>query len=138
MTDISDLLDRYWQLAYAEGRENRQHDTENGDAQECRSAIDAAFSELEQAVAYESGDPDAIKAHRALFKRLHDAEARLAEARADALEEAAKLLDAEDARLKKIWDDFIASGDKGPATSSHGIPAKYAAAIRALKGGDNG
>lgn len=46
MRDIHDLLDRYWQLAYAEGRENRQHDTENGDAQECRSAIDASFREI--------------------------------------------------------------------------------------------
>jgi hypothetical protein len=47
MSDIDDLLDRYWQLAYAKGRGNRRHDTENGDAQECRSAIDAAIQEME-------------------------------------------------------------------------------------------
>lgn len=112
MTDISDLLDRYWYLAHAEGRERRQYDTDSGDAQECRSALDEAY--------------------RTLITRL-------AEARAEALEEAAKLLDAEDERLKKIWDDHIASGQNGAATSSHGIPAKYAAAIRALKsGGANG
>lgn len=46
MSDISDLIDRYWQLGYAEGRENRQHDTETGDAQECRSALDAAVTAL--------------------------------------------------------------------------------------------
>jgi hypothetical protein len=46
MTDVSDLLDRYWQLAYAEGRQSRQYDTENGDAQECRAALDAAFKEV--------------------------------------------------------------------------------------------
>jgi hypothetical protein len=43
---IGDLIDRYWQLAYAEGRENRQHDTEAGDAQECRRQIDDAIAAL--------------------------------------------------------------------------------------------
>ncbi len=56
------------------------------------------------------------------------------DARNAALEEAARLLDAEDDRLKKIWEDFVASGHKGPASSNHGIPAKYAEMIRSLKG----
>lgn len=52
MSDIHDLLDRYWQLAYAEGRENRQHDTENGDAQECRSAIEREIERLRKALEF--------------------------------------------------------------------------------------
>jgi hypothetical protein len=39
MTDKTDalvaLIDRYWDLAYAEGKEGRSRDTENGDAQTC-------------------------------------------------------------------------------------------------------
>jgi len=57
MSNIHDLLDRYWQLAYAEGRENRQHDTENGDAQECRSAIEGEIERLRKAL-----EPFAVEA----------------------------------------------------------------------------
>lgn len=42
--NISDLIDRYWQLAYAEGAAGATTDTEAGDAQECRSAIDAVVA----------------------------------------------------------------------------------------------
>lgn len=56
MSNIQDLLDRYWQLADAEGRENRQHDTESGDAQECRSAIDAAILDLKDNLAESEKD----------------------------------------------------------------------------------
>lgn len=50
------LIDRYWDLAYAEGKEGRNHDTANGDAQECRHRIDMAIAALRsqgQAVAVE-------------------------------------------------------------------------------------
>ncbi|WP_434733713.1 hypothetical protein NL154_05435 [Rhizobium sp. YTUHZ044] len=40
------------------------------------SGLRSRIEELEKAVAYESGDPDAINGHRALFKRLHAAESR--------------------------------------------------------------
>lgn len=46
--DFLTLLDRYWQLAFAEGRENRTHDTPNGDAQEAISAILAYVETLEK------------------------------------------------------------------------------------------
>ena len=42
-SDIPDLLDRYWDLAYAEGKEGRNHDTINGDAQEVRTKLSLAF-----------------------------------------------------------------------------------------------
>lgn len=41
--DIPALLDRYWDLAIAEGREGRDHDTPNGDAQETRTKLNLAF-----------------------------------------------------------------------------------------------
>lgn len=54
MSCISDLIDRYWDLAYAEGRENRQHDTKNGDAQDCRMEIDDHIETLE-GIAHQAG-----------------------------------------------------------------------------------
>lgn len=53
-------------------------------------------------------------------------------ARNTALEEAAKLLDAEAARLDANWNEYRLSGAQGPATSLARIPATYAAAIRSL------
>jgi hypothetical protein len=38
-TQLSDLLARYWQLAYDEGKANRTADTPNGDAEKTLSAI---------------------------------------------------------------------------------------------------
>jgi hypothetical protein len=37
------LLDRYWDLAHAEGKEGRDHDTEDGAAQETRYALQSLF-----------------------------------------------------------------------------------------------
>lgn len=54
MSSISDLIDRYWDLAYAEGRENRQHDTKNGDAQDCRLEINDHIETLE-GIAHQAG-----------------------------------------------------------------------------------
>lgn len=43
---IPDLIDRYWDLAYAEGKEGRTHDTESGDAQRTRHDLDRAIASL--------------------------------------------------------------------------------------------
>lgn len=40
-SDLRKLIDEYWSLAYAEGKEGRTQDTEAGDAQRVCSAIDA-------------------------------------------------------------------------------------------------
>lgn len=37
---LLELIDRYWTLAYAEGKEGREHDTEDGAAQQTRSEIE--------------------------------------------------------------------------------------------------
>lgn len=37
---LLELIDRYWALAYAEGKEGREHDTEDGAAQQTRSEIE--------------------------------------------------------------------------------------------------
>jgi hypothetical protein len=41
--EIPALLDRYWDLAYAEGKEGRDHDTPDGAAQETRTKLNLAF-----------------------------------------------------------------------------------------------
>ena len=46
---LRDLIDKYWCLAYAEGKENRTHDTEEGDAQRVSIAIDKAITALSAA-----------------------------------------------------------------------------------------
>ena len=40
------LVDRYWELAYAEGKEGRDHDTEAGEAQAVLSEIRASARAL--------------------------------------------------------------------------------------------
>ena len=40
LSELRDLIERYWDLAYAKGKEGRDHDTENGDAQECLYQIE--------------------------------------------------------------------------------------------------
>lgn len=40
------LIDRYWNIAYAEGKEGRDHDTACGDAQRCRDDIERALGRL--------------------------------------------------------------------------------------------
>jgi len=46
VSGLDALIDRYWELAYAEGKEGRDHDTEDGAAQQCRMEIDAGLAEL--------------------------------------------------------------------------------------------
>lgn len=48
-------------------------------------------------------------------------------------EACARLLDKEADRQEAAWNEHIASGRGGPATSFHAIPRGYAAAIRARK-----
>lgn len=67
---LHDLIDHYWDLAYAEGKEGRSTDTSNGDAQDTRHAIDATL--------------EAQSAQIADLKRALDT------ARHDAMEEAAQ------------------------------------------------
>jgi hypothetical protein len=39
VTKLMGMVDRYWDLAYAEGAEGRTHDTPTGDAAETRQVI---------------------------------------------------------------------------------------------------
>ena len=43
------LIDRYWDLAYAEGAEKRDHDTAAGDAGRTRHEINEAIEKLAKA-----------------------------------------------------------------------------------------
>lgn len=43
---LEESLGRYWDAAYAEGREGRAHDTENGEAQQALNDIMAAVAEM--------------------------------------------------------------------------------------------
>jgi hypothetical protein len=43
---LNELIDRYWDLAYAEGQEGRTHDTASCDAQRTRDEISRAISNL--------------------------------------------------------------------------------------------
>lgn len=43
---LRELIDQYWSLAYAEGREGRTHDTEAGDAQRVSLEIDSAIRDI--------------------------------------------------------------------------------------------
>lgn len=40
---LQEHIDRYWELAYAEGREGRKHDTKDGDAMRCRHEIERSI-----------------------------------------------------------------------------------------------
>ena len=40
---VLELVDRYWDLAYQEGKEGRTHDTEEGSAQATRSELEEAI-----------------------------------------------------------------------------------------------
>ena len=50
-SNISELIDRYWDLAYAEGMEKRTFDTINGDASNVRHQIDNYIDHLESKMA---------------------------------------------------------------------------------------
>jgi hypothetical protein len=41
---LDDLLERYWNAAHAEGKEGRDHDTEDGTAQRTLAEIHAEFA----------------------------------------------------------------------------------------------
>lgn len=43
---LNELLERYWSAAHAEGKEGRDHDTEDGIAQQTLSAIHAEVERL--------------------------------------------------------------------------------------------
>lgn len=43
---LREQIDRYWNLAYAEGVEGRTHDTKDGDAQKTSMEIDRLINEL--------------------------------------------------------------------------------------------
>lgn len=64
---------------------------------------------------------------------LSEAEQREKDARAKALEEAAKVVDEITEKQKKAWDDHIESGANGPATSFYPVFEKVASDIRALQ-----
>ena len=51
----------------------------------------------------------------------------------DTIEECANLLDNIANRQEKDWLNYLDSGGKGPATTFHTIPRKYAEDIRKLK-----
>lgn len=43
---LQDLMDNYWNIAFAEGRDGRDHDTEDGAAQRTRSEINAILKRI--------------------------------------------------------------------------------------------
>lgn len=50
MKTLRELIVRYWNLAYAEGKEGRDHDTPNGDAQRVWHEIDGYLTDLERSL----------------------------------------------------------------------------------------
>ncbi len=43
------LIDLYWDIGYQEGKEGREHDTEDGKAMRCRQAIEVALRRIQGA-----------------------------------------------------------------------------------------
>lgn len=76
VAELRTLISEYWDEAFDEGAEGRKTDTHDGKAQQTWSAIDARLAQVDSLIA-----------------RAQAAEASLASARADALEEAAKLIE---------------------------------------------
>jgi hypothetical protein len=150
MADISDLIDRYWLLAYAEGVAGATTDTEAGDAEECRIAIDAAIAALrarcekaEADLKYESdrGDEWFEKATYEVggAPQLWSDRATAAESRCEAQDRRIAELEAAltGARAKALGDAIDAvkrSADPSTfvMTGPSGILRQAAAAIRAL------
>ncbi len=62
--DVLALIDDYWCLAYAEGKEGRTQDTEQGDAQRCRTQIEQALAALRADVLRLDRDNDALMIER--------------------------------------------------------------------------
>lgn len=53
--ELHDLIDRYWDLAYIEGKEGRSSDTEDGKAQQLRLKIDMAINAIARALEQPEG-----------------------------------------------------------------------------------
>lgn len=51
MNELSELLDHYFSLGVAEGKEGRNHDTETGEAQATRHLIDMKIERLQRELA---------------------------------------------------------------------------------------
>ena len=51
MSDLPELLDHYFSLGVAEGKEGRDHDTETGEAQATRDLIDEKIQRLKREIA---------------------------------------------------------------------------------------
>lgn len=65
MSDIEklrDLIGQYWEIAYREGSDGRQHDTEEGSAQECWTNIQVELTKLQ-------AENEALRARAAELKR---------------------------------------------------------------------
>ena len=60
--ELLPLIDRYWELAYAEGKEGRDHDTEAGDAQATRQAIEQAIRTRDAEIARLRAEVERLRA----------------------------------------------------------------------------
>lgn len=68
---LRDLIGQYWDLAYAEGKEGRDHDTEDGAAQRCWSAIDAEIQWFSSALAKSRAADQIVKQVEDRFPNWH-------------------------------------------------------------------
>ncbi|SDQ43476.1 hypothetical protein [Pseudoxanthomonas sp. CF125] len=66
---LQELIDRYWDLAYAEGKEGRDYDTEEGDAALCRYEIEKALRELATPSRAGGGEVGAIETAPFYYER---------------------------------------------------------------------
>lgn len=68
MNDLQELLDHYFSLGVAEGKEGRDHDTPDGEAQATRDLIDQKIQRLQRELVgmqtLESAQPDFVVALR--------------------------------------------------------------------------
>lgn len=55
---LEELIGRYWDLAYAEGKEGREHDTKDGAARQCWGEIQQAIGALSAAPADSAMDAE--------------------------------------------------------------------------------
>lgn len=107
MTDVEALLSEYWDLAYAEGKEARDHDTEAGDAERVRSAILDHIAALQEQAEKAEAERDAAKVEARLAWSSDEHQAVWADlrARAEAAELRLKIYEEEDARINA---EFVA------------------------------
>lgn len=57
---LRDLIDKYWDAAWREGRENRMHDDRAGTAMAVRHEIESILSSIEAARAHQAGSGEAV------------------------------------------------------------------------------